>query len=224
MSQLPATDPGSLSQSMQRFSLQLAEPAFEARVQKYCEILWRENQSLNLTRHLDYDTFVARDLNDVLQVSRLIQPGKRVMDIGSGGGVPGVLLAILRPDLKITLCESMAKKARALECIVRELALPSRIFHKRAESLLAVERFDVCVARAVGPLWKVCNWFQGRWRPMGRLLAFKGSRWKEELEEARRYPSFNQIDWRMELEYPMLGTESTAYILKLWAKGAPEPK
>ncbi len=224
MSELPATNPGTLSESLMRFGLPLVDPADESRVQKYCEALWRENQSLNLTRHLDYDTIVARDLNDVLQVSRLIQPGKRLLDIGSGGGVPGVLLAILRPDLKITLCESMAKKARVLESIVRELELTCRICHQRAEDLLAVERFDVCVARAVGPLWKICNWFQGRWRSMGQLLAFKGSRWEEELTEARRYPSFNEVKIRVALEYPMLGTESTAYIVKLWAKGAPEPK
>jgi 16S rRNA (guanine527-N7)-methyltransferase len=218
-----ASSTGTLSQSLQRFGLILADAMVAAKVEQYCEMLWRENESLNLTRHLDYDTFVARDLNDVLQVAGLLRDGESVLDIGSGGGVPGLLLAILRPGLRVTCCESMAKKARVLERMAQELGIKCRICNQRAEALLARERFDACLARAVGPLWKICNWFQGRWSSMGRLLAFKGARWPDELVEARGHSSFNEVELRVAREYPMLGTESTAYILKIWAKGVPEP-
>ncbi len=222
LTDLPPTDPGTLRQSLQRFQVSLADPAIETKLETYCRVLWRENQTLNLTRHLNFDVFVARDLNDVIQLSRLIRPGESVLDIGSGGGVPGVVLSILRPDLKVTLCESVAKKVRALQAIVQELDLECGIRHQRAEDLLAHEHFDVCVARAVGPLWKIGNWFQGRWRAMDRLLAFKGARLTEELREAQQYPSFREVQSRVVAEYPMPGTNSTAYLIKLWAKGAPE--
>ena len=218
----PTTDPGTLRQSLLRFQVPLADPLLEARLEQYCQVLWRENQVLNLTRHLTFDVFVARDLNDVIQVSSLIRPNETVLDVGSGGGVPGVVLAILRPDLHVTLCESVAKRVRALETIVQDLGLKCTLRHQRAEELLATERFDVCIARAVGPLWKICNWFQGRWRSMDRLLAFKGMRWTEELQEARQYPSFQEVQTRVVAEYPMPGTDSLAYIIKLWAKGAPD--
>lgn len=213
--------PGTLSESLERWQIALSDPAVVSRLEKYCAVLWRENQTLNLTRHLNFDVFVTRDLNDVLQLSRLIRSGESVLDIGSGGGIPGIVLAILRPDLRIALCDSVAKKIRALETIIGELELDCQIYHRRAEALLADERFDVCVARAVGPLWKICNWFQGRWRSMDRMLLFKGVRWNDELAEARRYPSFRQVQSRIVAEYPMPGTDSPTYIVKLWANGAP---
>jgi 16S rRNA (guanine527-N7)-methyltransferase len=223
MSESAQVNAAALGEALRQYGLVLPDPHRQAAIARYCEILWRENRVLNLTRHLDYPTFVARDLNDVLHVSTLIRPAERLLDIGSGGGVPGLLLAIVRPDLSVSLCESTTKKARVLERIVSELQLDCRIYNRRAEVLLTAESFDVCVARAVGPLWKICTWFRGHWSAMGRLLAFKGSRWEEEVERARRDPAFAAVNWRVALEYPMIGTNSSAYILKLWAKGAPEP-
>lgn len=220
MSNSFSKDGGTLDQALARWSISLDDPAQQARIEQYCGLLWRENAALNLTRHVTYDVFVARDLNDVLQISRLIPTGKTVLDIGSGGGVPGVLLAILRPDLQVTLCESMAKKARVLEMMVRELQLNCRVCHQRAEALLLHSKFDVGIARAVGPLWKICDWFQGRWRSIGQLLAFKGSRWTEELAEAQRHASHRQVHIALVAEYPMPGTTSQAYILSLSARSS----
>jgi 16S rRNA (guanine527-N7)-methyltransferase len=218
----PAADPGSLKASLARFGVSLDDERTIHQLEQYCRLLWAENEQLNLTRHLDFDTFVARDLNDARQVSSLLRPGEEVLDIGSGGGVPGIVLAICRPDLKVTLCESVGKKAQALERMIAALGLPVRLVHGRAEELLRDERFDAAIARAVGPLWKICYWFQDHLLAMGRLLAFKGARWEDELAEARRHPAFHKLQFRVALEYPMLGTDSRALIIKLWAKGAPE--
>ena len=84
------------------------------KVRQYCVLLWVKNEQMNLTRHTTWDQFVSRDLMDTLQLSPLIPSGSLVLDVGSGGGVPGLLLAILRPDLKLTLTESVGKKAAAL--------------------------------------------------------------------------------------------------------------
>ena len=62
------------------------------KLDRYCRLLWDWNQRLNLTRHLDYDTFVARDLVDTMQLSKLIGTGEQILDVGSGGGVPGVTI------------------------------------------------------------------------------------------------------------------------------------
>ena len=100
-------------------------------------MLWEWNDKLNLTRHTDYEKFVARDLVDSLAFSRFLEKGEKVMDVGSGGGVPGVVLAILRDDLEVTLSESVGKKARALADIVARLGLTAPVHHGRAEELLA---------------------------------------------------------------------------------------
>ena len=84
-------------------SPELVSDSVREKIQQYCVLLWHKNQKLNLTRHTDWQTFVARDLVDTLQLSKLIDHGKDVLDVGSGGGVPGLLLAIIRPDLTVHL-------------------------------------------------------------------------------------------------------------------------
>ena len=84
-------------------------------LERYCELLWEWNEKINLTRHTDYEKFVARDLVDSLAFAEFLEPGEKVLDVGSGGGVPGVVLAIVRPDLKVSLADSVGKKAKVLK-------------------------------------------------------------------------------------------------------------
>lgn len=190
---------------------------------RYCRLLWQWNERLNLTRHLDYDTFVARDLADTQQLSKLLAEGDEVLDVGSGGGVPGIPLAILRPDLDISLSDSVKKKAAALRGIVDELGLSLPIHDERAENVLEEFRFGSLTARAVGPLWKICTWFQPHWHSIGQLLAIKGPKWTEERGEARHRGLLADVEMRCAASYPLAGTESESVILRLWAKGRPEP-
>ena len=95
------------------FELEVPEIACP-QLKHYCQALWEINKDLNLTRHTTYEKFVTRDLLDTVELSKLIPEGKEVLDIGSGGGVPGMVLAIIRPDLKIALTDSVGKKAVAL--------------------------------------------------------------------------------------------------------------
>jgi 16S rRNA (guanine527-N7)-methyltransferase len=173
---------------------------------------------MNLTRHTTYDKFVSRDLVDTIQLSELLEPDEEVLDMGTGGGVPGVILAILRPDLQVSLCESIQKKSRAVEAIVRDLGLPVTVHHDRAESVLEDLRYDVVVARAVGPLWKICQWLQPHWHSFGRLLAIKGPQWVEERKIARERGLLKNVELRRVASYQMPGTESESVILKLWAR------
>ncbi|HAL14160.1 MAG TPA: 16S rRNA (guanine(527)-N(7))-methyltransferase RsmG, partial [Planctomycetaceae bacterium] len=112
-------------------------------LEEYCRLLWSWNKKINLTRHTDYELFVTRDLIDTIELSKLIGEGQEVLDFGSGGGVPGIPLAILRDDIDVSLCESVGKKAKALANIIGELRLPVPVNHARVEDLLDDLRFDV---------------------------------------------------------------------------------
>src|SRR5947208_12047185 len=111
-----------LDEALKRHGLQLPADQIE-RLDQYCRLLWDWNTKLNLTRHTDYEKFVERDVVDTLQLAAHLREGEEVLDVGTGGGVPGVVLAILHPDLKMSLCDSVAKKARAVKSIVKDLNL-----------------------------------------------------------------------------------------------------
>lgn len=93
-----------------RLGLEVA-PAAVPRIAAYAESLWRWNERLNLTRHTDVERFVSRDVADAVAIAPHLSAGERLLDVGTGGGVPGVLLAILRPDLSVELSESVGKRA-----------------------------------------------------------------------------------------------------------------
>ena len=99
-----------LAAALARHGIELADDQI-SQLDKYCQRLWDWNTRLNLTRHTDYEKFVARDVVDSQWLEQFLESGEAVLDVGTGGGVPGIVLAILRPDLEIVLCDSVAKKA-----------------------------------------------------------------------------------------------------------------
>lgn len=213
----------SLAEALQKFEihekyeLELDEAKI-ALLSDYCGMLWEWNERMNLTRHTTFDKFVSRDLVDTLELAKLLEDGETVMDVGTGGGVPGVPLAIIRPDLTIALGESVVKKARAVQGIVVELGLEITFFEGRAEAALADYGFDTLFCRAVGPLWKILFWFQHEWNSIGRILAIKGPSWVDERHEAREKGLLRDIDLRKISSYPLAGTESESVILSLTPK------
>jgi 16S rRNA (guanine527-N7)-methyltransferase len=152
----------------------------------YRRLLWEWNERLNLTRHTTVEKFVGRDVVDSFQLAKLLGRGERVLDVGTGGGVPGVILTILRPDLSISLCESTQKKARAVEAIVADLRLDVSIYATRAEEVLEISTFDKLVARAIAGLPKVLHFLSPHWEAFDELLLIKGPSWESEWQEARR--------------------------------------
>jgi 16S rRNA (guanine527-N7)-methyltransferase len=154
---------------------------------------------------------------DSLELAKLLAPNERVLDVGTGGGVPGAVIAILRADVKVTLCDSVAKKAKAIEAIVREAAVHAEAIHARAEELIATERFDTLLIRAVAPLAKLLKWFKPHWGNVGRLLIIKGPRWVEERGEARHLGLFHGLQLRKKAAYPLPSTDSESVILEITA-------
>jgi 16S rRNA (guanine527-N7)-methyltransferase len=153
-------------------------------LKRYFRLLRHWNERLNLTRHTTCERFVARDVADSLALAACIDTGERVLDVGTGGGVPGLILAILRPDLSMTVCESVGKKARAVEAMATEMGLPVRVHHARAEELLTSDSFDTLVARAVAPLAKLLGWL-GPCRD-GPVAGRSGAGMERGMEKGRR--------------------------------------
>jgi 16S rRNA (guanine527-N7)-methyltransferase len=115
----------------------------------------------------------------------LIPEGSSVCDIGSGAGLPGLVLAIARPDLTITLVEPLLRRTTYLSEIVDELGLSHVTVHRgRADELHGKARFDVVTSRAVAPLERLLGWSMPLVAPHGALVALKGSSIDEEIVEA----------------------------------------
>lgn len=185
---------------------------------EYRRLLWSWNEKLNLTRHTTLEKFVGRDVIDSYQLSLLLEQGERVLDVGTGGGVPGVLLAILRPDLAVGLSESTQKKARAVEAIVGELDLPVRTFPNRAEEVLEITTFDTLVARGLAPLNKVLTWFKPHWEAFDQLLMIKGPAWVDERGIAREAGLLRGLELRKASSYQTPATGAESVILSIRRK------
>ncbi|MBS0209955.1 MAG: 16S rRNA (guanine(527)-N(7))-methyltransferase RsmG [Planctomycetes bacterium] len=208
------TDSPSLPAALAAHNIALPEDQI-AQLADYCARLWDWNEKLNLTRHTDYEKFVARDVVDTLELSKALAADERVLDVGTGGGVPGVVLAIVRPDLHVALSESVGKKARAVADIVAGMKLSIHVHAGRAEDLLSEDYFDTLVARAVAPMHKLLRWFEPRWGSFGRLLLIKGPAWVEERSEARHMGSLRRLELRKVASWPVPGAESESVLLEI---------
>ncbi|GAB5404713.1 MAG: hypothetical protein Aurels2KO_29440 [Aureliella sp.] len=212
--QVPETPSHTLAEAIQRLGLPI-EGATIDQLDAYCKTLWSWNEKLNLTRHTDYDTFVRRDLLDSFVLSQQLDDGEEILDIGTGGGVPGLPIAIMRPEIQVSVCDSVAKKAKAVEAIVNEIGLNVPVHAVRAQLIMDDLRFSSVVSRAAGSLKQLLTWVGDYWVSVDRLLAIKGPRWIAERGEARHLGLMNQIELRKLASYPMPGTESESVILQL---------
>ena len=118
-------------------------------------------------------------------VSELIEPGAAVVDVGSGAGLPGLVLAIARPDLTVTLLEPLLRRSIWLGEVVAELGLTNTAVHRGRAEEFPRGLAPVVTARAVAPLDRLWKWCGPLLRPGGRLLALKGLMAAEELQAAR---------------------------------------
>lgn len=177
--------------------------------------MWTWNEKVNLTRHLEWDDFVGKDLKDVTQLSQLLEPGERILDVGSGGGVPGLPLSLLRPDLKVELAESVGKKAAILEDLKKACGAAVVVHAERGEAVIDRKPFDVVTCRGVGSLAKLLRWLDGRWDSVGRVLAFKGPKWADERGEARHYGLLKGLQLRKAATYETVGRGGECVILKI---------
>lgn len=218
-----ASDEGSktLEEALNKYGIELAQDKI-AILKEYCELLWTWNERLNLTRHTTFDKFVSRDLVDSMRLANQLQKGEHVLDVGSGGGVPGLVVAILRPDVVVELCEATGKKAEALGAMIDELGLDLNVWYAKAEDLLKTRHFHTLTVRAVGKMRSLLLMFAQVWHTFDRILMIKGPNWLAERGEARHYNMFNTLALRKVDEYENPGAEHGSVILQICRKSRME--
>jgi 16S rRNA (guanine527-N7)-methyltransferase len=152
----------------------------------YADLLAREGVLRGLIGPREVPRLWERHLINCALLGEAIGSGLDVCDIGSGAGLPGLVLAINRPDLRLTLVEPLLRRATFLEEAVNELNLPNvEVVRSRAEELHGTREFSVVTSRAVAPLARLLGWSMPLIRQGGELVGMKGSSVREEIEEAK---------------------------------------
>jgi 16S rRNA (guanine527-N7)-methyltransferase len=157
--------------------------------QRYAEVLADTAIERGLLGPREVERIWDRHILNSAAIGELLGEGERIVDIGSGAGLPGIPLAIARPDLHIVLLEPMLRRSEFLNEIVAELRLDIEVVRGRAEESSVRSRIgvrDAAVSRAVAPLDKLTKWSMPLLRPDGRMLAIKGERAPDEINEHRR--------------------------------------
>ncbi|WP_192886822.1 16S rRNA (guanine(527)-N(7))-methyltransferase RsmG [Mycobacterium sp. MFM001] len=157
--------------------------------QRYAELLAGTGVEWGIVGPHEVDRIWDRHLLNCAAVAELLESGERVVDVGSGAGLPGLPLAIARADIRVVLVESLLRRSEFLHGVVAELGLGVDVVRGRAEDREVRQQVggcDVAVSRAVAPLDKLSRWSLPLLRPGGRMLAIKGERATEEVREHRR--------------------------------------
>lgn len=151
----------------------------EEKISKFDEFIgfFKEwNQKINLVSRKDIDNFVVHHLIHSLAVVKLsnFAPGQKIIDIGTGGGLPAIPLAIYYPETEFFLCDSILKKLKAVEAIAKELNLANiNIIHSRAENLK--NHYDIVTGRAVTRFPDFYLMFSHLLKKEGKMLYWTGN-------------------------------------------------
>ncbi|MBQ5841243.1 MAG: 16S rRNA (guanine(527)-N(7))-methyltransferase RsmG [Clostridia bacterium] len=179
-----------LSRCAAPFEVEITDRLFE-RLDIYAALLVEWNEKMNLTAITDPMGVAIKHFADSLTAAPLL-PAREfsLIDVGTGAGFPGVPLALLREDCRLTLLDSLQKRLTFLDTLCRELDLPVKLVHARAEEggrqAAMREKYDVAVARAVAALPTLCEYCLPFVKVGGRFLALKGPDIDREQEAAAK--------------------------------------
>ncbi|MBQ8751910.1 MAG: 16S rRNA (guanine(527)-N(7))-methyltransferase RsmG, partial [Clostridia bacterium] len=166
-------------------------PEQAERFDVYARLLVEWNEKMNLTAITDPEGMLVKHFVDSLTLAPFLpEGGFSLIDVGTGAGFPGVPVAILRPDCRLTLLDSLNKRLTFLETLCREVGVTATRVHARAEEggrqAALRDRFDVATARAVAGLPLLCEYCLPFVKPGGRFLALKGPDGEAELVSAKK--------------------------------------
>ncbi len=205
------TPPAALDRGLGELALALPAGARE-RLLAYMELLAKWNRTYNLTAIRDPLKMVTHHLLDSLAVLRELPQGT-LADVGSGGGLPGIPIAIAEPQRRVTLNDANHKKGAFLRQAVIELGLANAEVHVgRAEAWRPLERFAVVIARGFAGLAEFVAACRHLVAPSGVLAAMKGSLAREELA---RVPAGCDCSTVRRLAVPLLGAERHLVLCRL---------
>ncbi|MES2902501.1 MAG: 16S rRNA (guanine(527)-N(7))-methyltransferase RsmG [Pseudomonadota bacterium] len=171
----------------------------------YLALLFKWNSVYNLTSVRDPMQMMTHHLLDSLAAVPAFQGAKNVLDVGAGGGLPGIVLAIARPEMKVSLIDTVHKKTAFLTQVKAELELANvTVYTMRVENLQVAQKFDVITSRAFADLSDFVNWSAHVLDDGGRFIALKGTAPREEQE---RLPAQWKVEKLQPLQVPGLQAE-----------------
>lgn len=181
------------------------------RLDRYKKLIEKWNPKINLVAASTLPEFQSRHLDDSLQLVDLVAAeGGTWLDLGSGGGLPGLVVAIMTADrpTSIILVESDHRKSAFLRNAVRELVLPNVTVISDRIMTIPPQQADHISARALAPLSQLLEMVHLHMKPSGTAYLMKGRTWREEIVRAKR-------DWQFDLEAIPSRTDPEAAILKV---------
>lgn len=155
-------------------------------IERYVDILTTRGVEWGLMGPKEAPRIWGRHIFNSAALSTLVPDGCQVADVGSGAGLPGIPLAIARPDIRITLIEPLLRRSNFLTGVVEELGLGDRVDVLRGRAEDVGQHFDIVTARAVAKLPTLIRWTRGLIGKGGELLALKGVSAQEELDNAQK--------------------------------------
>lgn len=162
-------------------------PETIASAERYAEMLATDGVVRGLIGPREAPRLWDRHLLNCAVLGEAIPQESTVCDIGTGAGLPGLVLAIARPDLRITLVEPLLRRTTFLDEVVADLALENvTVLRGRAEEVALPHGYDVVTSRAVAPLERLLRWSMPWVSPTGALIAMKGSSVAAEISEAKK--------------------------------------
>jgi 16S rRNA (guanine527-N7)-methyltransferase len=152
----------------------------------FAQTLANDSDELGLLGPRELDKLWSRHILNSAVVAELVKPGDKVADVGSGAGLPGIPMAIARPDAEFVLIEPMERRSNWMLQVVEDLGLKNvRILRSRAEDATEQD-FDIVTARAVAALDKLLKMCVPLLKPRGALIALKGSKAADEIANAKK--------------------------------------
>jgi len=180
-------------------------PEQQTKLMSYLQLMHKWNAVYNLTSLRDPMQMVTHHLLDSLAAVPAFANAHNVLDVGAGGGLPGTVLAITRPDMKVAMIDTVHKKTAFLTQVKAELGLSNVTVHTmKVQDLQVSDKFDVITSRAFADLSDFVNWSGHLLAEGGKFIALKGVAPSEERE---RLPQEWKVTDLQPLQVPRLGAE-----------------
>ncbi len=210
-SPLATTLATSLAQGLATLNIALSADQQQGLLQ-YVVLLNKWNKVYNLTAVRDPESMIGLHILDSLAVLPHLGSVHRVLDVGTGAGLPGIVLAIARPDVHITMLDSLQKKTSFVRQAIGELSLANAdVVCERVEQFKPAEKFDIVISRAFAELADFVKGSAHLVAEDGRMFAMKGQR---PVDEIARLPSEFEVDETIELNVPQIEGQRHLLVIK----------
>lgn len=179
-----------LISTLNQLNIQIKDEQADALL-SFMDILLEANKHINLTSITEPEDFILKHIVDsLIMLSRdYVKEGIKVLDLGTGGGFPGIPLKILYPEIQITLVDSVGKKLKFIDDAARNLGIKVELVHERAENLgknkKYREKYDIVISRAVANMQTLSELCLPLVKVDGLMIASKGPKYNEELDAAK---------------------------------------